>query len=101
MSHKLLFCQGSKRIVEMLLKKPSLDYKFLNKANKESYELCKDGEIKKAFDNFFVFQKAMIRKNPRVRIFNTNQDTVSQMFTVHNTTAGNAHNLFTANPKQF
>jgi len=46
---------GNKKIVEMLLKKPSLDWKCLNKQGKEPYELCKDEEIKKAFDNFFVF----------------------------------------------
>ncbi|KAL4429689.1 hypothetical protein ABPG74_017098 [Tetrahymena malaccensis] len=91
---------GNKRIVEMLLKKPSLDYKIPNKQNKEPYDLCKDDEIKKVFDNFFVFQKAMQKKNPRVRIFNTNQDNIQQMFTVHNN-GQNSNNYFQPNIKQF
>ena len=46
---------GHKKIIETLLKRPSLGVQRVNKTQQTAAQLAKDEETKKLFDSFFFF----------------------------------------------
>ena len=63
-----IFLLGNTKIVEILLRKPSLNYRIKNSAGQEASEVSY-GDTGQAFDNFFAFQKKMMQNSSKVQIF--------------------------------
>lgn len=69
-----------KKIVEIFLRKPSLNVRKPNQNGLEPYSLVMSQEVKALFDNFFNYQKSLMNNHPRVRIQQAQAEHVQKMF---------------------
>lgn len=60
---------GNKTIVEMLLRKPSLNYSCKNKKNQEAVDIALNSDIKKVFDDFVKFKKVFFFAIHYIKLF--------------------------------
>lgn len=70
-----------KRIVQLLLSRPSLDLDIKNNDNKLAYDLAANSEIKRIFEAF-IAEKNILNSNftKKVTIHNTKAESIQKMF---------------------
>ena len=70
-----------KRIVQLLLSRPSLDLNIKNNDNKLAYDLAANLEIKRLFEAF-IAEKNLLNSNftKKVTIHNTKAESIQKMF---------------------
>ena len=70
-----------KRIVELLLRKPSLNIRCKNSKGEEGSQICNSQEMQGLYEKFFSFQKTLMQNHPRLQIQTTQQENINKMFT--------------------